>query len=96
MSMTVDQAQSAVSVSAVVVAGVYGYRKLVESDPKAAPTAHFVIGFGFVFITLALVAQAAPSLGGMLAILIAGGDLLTNGIALTNDLTGALKATAAN
>ena len=96
MSMTVDQAQSAVSVSAVVVAGVYAYRKLAA--PAGAkpppPTAHFAIGFGLVYFTLALVAQAAPSLGGMLAVLIAGGDLLTNGIALTNDLTGALKATA--
>jgi ABC-type uncharacterized transport system permease subunit len=93
--MSGDQASSAVTLSAFVVAGIYGYRKLVETNHTSAPTAHFVIGFGFTFIILALIAQGAPALGGMLAILIATGDLLINGIALTKDLSGALNATKA-
>jgi hypothetical protein len=94
--MTSDQAQSAVSGAAVMVAGVYAYRRLVEPATKTppAPIAHFVIGFGVTFIVLALLAQSAPALGGMMAILIAVGDLLVNGTTLTRDLTGALNATA--
>lgn len=91
--MNVDQAQSAVTASAVLVVGTYTYRKLTETPPTSTPTAHFVIGFAFTFIVIAAIAQAAPELGGMLAILIATGDLLVNGIALTRDLTGALNAT---
>lgn len=92
--MNEDQAQTAVSVSAVVVAGTYAYRKLVETPPVSSSTSHFVIGFGFTFVTLAIAAQAAPALGGMLAILIAVGDFLVNGTALFKDLNGALSATA--
>jgi hypothetical protein len=94
--MDVDQAQSAVTLSAFVVAGVYGYRKLIEpttGQGTVSPTSHFVIGWGFVYITLSLIAQGAPELGGMLAILVMVGDLLAQGTSLTKDLTGALKAT---
>lgn len=91
--MNVDQAQNAVTGSAVLVAGVYAYRKLIETPPTSSSTAHFVIGYAFTFITLAVLAQAAPELGGMLAILVAAGDFLTNGLSLTKDLTGALNAT---
>ena len=93
--MTTDGAQSTVTGSALVVGGVYAYRKLVESSGSApaAPVSHFVIGFGFVFLTVSVIAQAAPSLGAMLAILIAVGDVVASGTDLASKLSGTLKAT---
>lgn len=97
--MTTDQAQSAVTLSAFFVAGVFAYRKLTEhalpnnAGNPVPQTAHFVIGFGFTFIILSLAAQAAPALGGMFAILVATGDLLINGAPLLSDVQGALKQT---
>ncbi len=93
--MTSDQAQTAVAGSAFVVAAVFAYRKLVEpaTQSKTTPaTAHFVIGFGVTYIVLSLLAQAAPELGGMFAVLVATADLLNNGQALVKDLNGALGA----
>lgn len=110
--MTVEEAQGAVTLSALVVAGVYGYRRLAEGNTNQASTltsktaakqlaglggtpaaSHFVVGFGVVYILLSIVAQAAPTLGGLMAILIAVGDLLTNGVQVTKDITGALNRT---
>lgn len=96
--MTTQQAQSAVSLSALVVAGVYAYRKLAEKGTSgnvtAAPLSHFVLGFGFTFIGLSLAAQAAPEFGGMFAVLVAAADLLVNGNKIVSDLTTGLKNTA--
>jgi hypothetical protein len=90
--MNSDQAQSAVTISAMTVAGIFAYRKLVEPAPKtkSPPTSHFVVGFGVVFVSLAVAAQAAPQFGGMMAILVAVGDLLANGQAIANDIVNAL------
>lgn len=107
--MTKDQAQTAVAGSALIVGGIYAYRKLVEGaevattpKPKGGkatdligygtppPVGQFITGWGFVFLLLALVAQASPNLGGSFAILVATGDILGNGIALTDDLQGRL------
>lgn len=96
--MNQQQAQSAVSISAFVVAAIYAYRRLVESSTTAKPaasTGHFVIGFGFTYTTLAVLAQGAPELGGMFAILVVVGDILTNGKALTADITTNLNRTKA-
>lgn len=95
--VTTSQAQTAVSTSAFVVAAVFAYRKLVEpaSSKPAAPTSHFILGFGFAFIALSLIAQGAPELGAMMAILVATGDALANGKPLLDDVTGALKRTSA-
>lgn len=97
--MNTDQAQSAVALSAFVIAGIFAYRKLTEQAlPNNAKnpvpqTAHFVIGFGFTFIFLSLMAQAAPTFGGMMAILVATGDFLVNGQAILSDVTTGLKQT---
>jgi hypothetical protein len=86
-------AEGAVSLSAFVVASTYGYRRVVELNATSPPVAHFVVGFGVVYVTLSIVAAAAPELGGMMAILIMVGDLLINGTALVKDLSGALGKT---
>jgi hypothetical protein len=93
--MTTDQAQSAVTLSAFVVAGIFAYRKLASGSTAASvpQTSHFVVGFGFTYIILSLLAQAAPALGGMGAILVATGDLLVNGQAITGALQTTLKTT---
>jgi hypothetical protein len=92
--MTADGAKSAVTISAVVVGGTFAYRKI--TSPAGTPTtSHFLLGFMVVYITLSILADAAPEIGGMGAALVAVGDLLTNGTAITNDLNRGLKATAA-
>lgn len=98
--MTRSGAQTAVVVAMFWVAVVYGYRKLTEpitagNAVKAVPqTAHFIIGWLFIAVVLSMLAQAAPALGGMFAILVAAGDTMVNGQAIFSDVTGALKATS--
>jgi hypothetical protein len=87
-------AHVAVALSAVWVAIMFGYRKLTPSDTELTSTAHFVIGFAFTFIVLSVIGEAAPDLGGMMAILVATGDTLVNGEAFFSDVTKALKATS--
>jgi hypothetical protein len=91
-------AQTAVALSAFWVALLFGYRKLATGaivDPKQIPsTAHFLIGFGFTYIVLAMIAQAAPPAGGMFAVLVATGDTLANGQAIFADVQTGLKATS--
>ena len=98
--MSTDQAESAVSLSAFLVAAIFGYRKLVEAaqSPTAGvaavpSTGHFVIGFGFTFVLLSILAQAAPAFGGMMAVLVGTGDLLVNGQPIANDISSSLKST---
>ena len=95
MPMSAGQSEKWITVSAVAVAGVYAYRRLVEPAPKAAPDRKtkvkqvagvgelpplgtWATAWGFTFLVIAVIAEAAPSLGASLAILIATGDLLTN------------------
>lgn len=95
--MNAESAHTAVAVSAVWVALLFAYRKLnpAQASAKAVPqTAHFVIGFGFTYIVLSILAEAAPELGGLMAVLVATGDTMVNGQAIFGDVTGALKATS--
>jgi hypothetical protein len=87
-----------VVISAVTVAGVYAYRRVVEpSSPPATakkilgvgglpPLGAFATAWGFVYLVVAAMATAAPGLGGGFAILIMTADLLTNTADLTKDL----------
>lgn len=93
MSMSKESARTAVNTSAFIVFSVWAYRRLTEGN--ASPPGHFLTGFVVVYLTLAITASAAPPLGGMFAWLVAGGDLLTNGQGLVNDLNKGLNRTAA-
>lgn len=95
--MTSHQAHSAVTTSAMIVAGIFIYRHFNETTGQAqsASTDQFLLGFMVVYIVLSALAEAAPAVGGMLAYLIALGDLLTNGQALVKDLNQGLGETAA-
>ena len=89
--MTDSQAEKWVVTSALVVAGIYGYRRLTETPGQPPVTAKELAGvgelpplgawataWGFTFLVVSIVATAAPGLGAAFALLIATGDLMTN------------------
>lgn len=106
--MNQKSAETAVVSSALIVGGIYAYRKLVEGsippntnrvsvDKKGKlatiagygdlpPIGQFITGWGFAFTVMALLSQFAPSFGGSLAILVATGDVLGNGLAVSQDV----------
>jgi hypothetical protein len=107
----IKSADPAILASAIVVGGVWLYRKLIEpvaSVPatgslkglvglEAAPaqTAQFIPAFAFVYIVLAVVGMGAPSIARSAAITIALGDILSNGVAVSSDITGQTGGAAA-
>jgi hypothetical protein len=106
--------------SALLVGGIWAYRRLVEPTAsltaasasdlasnqgwsarqlaglEAAPAAaaQFVPAFAFVYITLALIGMADADTARSFAVLIAVGDVLTNGSALFGDIGGAAAGTS--
>lgn len=88
-----------VTISAVIVLGMYGYRRLTEaaSSPvtikkligvgNPVPLGAFATAWGFTFLVLSIMAEAAPGLGGGFAILIATSDFLTNSQSVFSDVT---------
>lgn len=105
--MRQSQAQSAITSSAVVVAALYGFRKLLEPeqpepDAKAGPEdligfgpmppfGVFVVGWGFSFMTLAVLATWQPDLAGYFAVLIMLGALMGNGVPVSAHVTEKLR-----
>jgi hypothetical protein len=97
--MTGDQAEKTIVTSALVVAGIYAYRRMTE-QPAAPPiTLKQVAGvgqlpplgawataWGFTYLVIAVVAVGAPELAAAFAILIATGDLLTNAKSIFGDV----------
>lgn len=98
MSMSGEQAERAIITSALVVAIIYGYRRLEEptqpgtSLPRllgqGAPTtfASWATAWGTVYFMLALAGEVAPGLAGAFSILVATSAVLTNGQQLFGDL----------
>lgn len=96
--MSNDQAERWVVISALVVAGVWAYRRLTEQPATAfsvksavgqgAPLAAgaFITSWGVVFLGVSVMAAASPPLGGAFAILIMTTDLLANTPALVGDV----------
>src|SRR3954469_1899482 len=101
--MNQTQAESAVTASALVVGGLYVFRRLSETDVTVTagkglrikqlagigtppPTGPFVVGWGFTFLVIALLAQASPTLGGSFALLVATGAVLANGTNVSKDV----------
>ena len=93
-----DTAERWVTISAMVVAGIYAYRRLIEPTAtpvtgkqlaglgSPAPLGAFATAWGFTYLVVSVMATAAPGLGGAFAILIATGDLLTNSASLFADV----------
>jgi hypothetical protein len=103
--MTRAGAERAVTVSALVVFGVYFYRLATEGHSAngggllqlgglGAPAnlGRFITGWGFAFLVLSIITEAAPPLGGSLAILVAAGDVLTNAGQVAADVNHKLGA----
>lgn len=107
--MNQQQAETAVTASALVVGGIYVYRRLSETDVQLTnahglrlkqlagngpvmPAGPFIVGWGFTFLVISIMAQASPSLGGNFAILVAAGAVLGNGVAVSKDLQKRLGA----
>ena len=109
--MSRDSAQRWVVISALLVAGVYGYRRITEPvQPgklsnilgigELVPLGQFATAWGFTYLVVAIMAEAAPGLGGAFAILIAAADFLANTGSAVADIgkaeSGKLKATTLN
>jgi hypothetical protein len=98
MSMDQAAAERWVTISAVTVAGIYAYRRLIEpSTPPATvkklmgvgelpPLGSWATAWGFTFLVVAIMAEASPPLGGSFAILIMTADILTNASNLFADV----------
>lgn len=97
--MSRDGAQRAVTISALIVAAVYAYRRFTSSGTTPVqkgslknviglgdpvPLAQWATAWGFTFLVIAVIAEADPSLGGSFAILVATGDVLANTPAITS------------
>jgi hypothetical protein len=101
MAMSADTAERWVVVSAAATAGIYFYRQFTEgSSPPATlkrvagvgkppvPLGAFATAWGFTYLVLAMMASAAPGLGGGFAILIMTADFLTNANSVFTDVLG--------
>lgn len=96
--MNQAEAERWVTVSAVVVAGIYAYRRLTEDAAppvtlkkligvgELPPLGSFATAWGFTFLVIAIMTEAAPGLGGAFAILIATSDFLTNSASVFADV----------
>jgi hypothetical protein len=82
-------AERAVTISALVVIVVYGYRRITEAAQPGnlknilgqgapVPLGQFVTAWGFTFFVVSILAEVSPGVGGSMAILIAAADLLNN------------------
>lgn len=103
--MDSSTAERWVVISALVVAGVYGYRRLVEPVESGniknivgignpVPLGQFATAWGFAYLVIAIMASANPGLGGSFAILVMAGDLLTNTPSITKDVAKGSGTTA--
>lgn len=72
------QARKWVVISALVVAGVWGYRRLREGPEALTAFPEFVTGWGAAYFILAMTAEAAPRFAGSFSVLVMVADILTN------------------
>jgi hypothetical protein len=96
--MSGESSERWVVISAILVAGIYAYRRLTEAATSpvslktligaGSPVAlgAFVTAWGFTFLIVSIMQTAAPGLGAAFAVLIATGDLLTNGPQIFSDV----------
>lgn len=108
--MTSQGAEKAITTSALIVAGIYTYRRLTEGNgsPTGSKAAQllgrgsppsvgvFITAWGTAYLVMAIMAATSPGLGGSFAILAAVADILSNGQQLATDINGKItgKTTA--
>jgi len=66
---------------------------LAGMEAHPAHPAQFIVGFGFVFFSLSVIALPAPELAKMFAVLIAVGTTLANGTQFLNDINSGVSTT---
>lgn len=83
--MTTRGAKSTLLTAAMLVAGI---RLWMQIRGKAkTPFNEWAVGWGATFFVLSLMSEVVPTGAGMLALLVAVGDFLNNGVSLTTDLS---------
>lgn len=100
MSMSEATAKKWIVISALSVFGIWWYRRWREGPAVVLDVPKFIAAWGTVYFVLALITEAAPSLGGSFSMLVLVGDLLGNampkgGGGLIADITGQQKGQAA-
>lgn len=91
--MNTDQARRYVVLSALVVGGVWAYRRYKEGPASVMQAPEFLVAWGATFFVLAVLSEPAPRFAGMMAILVGTGDLLANGAEISKLTQQGLKAT---
>lgn len=99
MASTQSDGERWVTVSALTVAGIYGYRRVTDDAtdpsvkallgqaPHVPPTGEFVTAWAVTFLIVSIMASASPEFGGMFGILIATGYFLSNAPLLAKSVT---------
>lgn len=90
--MSPEKAQNTIKVAALVVGGVYLYRRFTEGSAvengghQVTPLGRWLVGWGVVFFSLSVISGYWPGLAGELAVLIMITTLITNGVQIAGDL----------
>jgi hypothetical protein len=96
--MSRSTAERWVVISAIVTLGIYAYRRLagdpaqpgklanIVSQKPPVPLGQFATAWGFTYLIIAVMAEAAPGLGGGFAILVMTSDLLANAGSLLSEV----------
>lgn len=104
--MNSENADKAIIISALVVAIVYGYRRLDEATTPGVslprligvgnpvPFAAWATAWGTLYFMLAIAGSFAPSVAGGFSVLVAVSDVLANGQQLFGDLSKQTTPTA--
>jgi hypothetical protein len=92
---TSDGAKRWLVVSALIVAGVWGYRRMREGPAAVLDFPRFATAWGATYFTLALVAEASPRGAAAFSLLVATGDVLAQGSQLFGDVSSAAAGTPA-
>lgn len=76
--MNAAQARKWVVISALTVAGVWGYRRWREGPDALMKFPEFATAWGATYFILSMIAEAAPRFAGSFAVLILVSDILEN------------------
>lgn len=96
----ISNADPIIVASALVVGGTYVYRRLIETGGVKVthPLPSFgrwATGYGLAFFGIAIAAEASPTFGAWMAVLVAAGTVLYQGGQLAVDVNQRLTAAQA-
>lgn len=98
MRHSAASANQLIKLSALVIGGIYLYRRFTEgtaeelkASTKIAPLGQFIVAWSVVFLGLSLIVPASPTLAGNMALLVMLASVLSNGVQVSADLQAGLK-----